>query len=218
MKIYTGQTSGDTLKQVIGLDMGIMISSSPSSLPSKEIAKTYCALDNGAFTCYRKGYPFMEDVFLKTIQDAYKKNIALDFIVTPDIIEGGEESLSFSRIWSQNQLATAPRLALVLQDGMKFSGLGSLKRFTHLFVGGSVDWKWKTADEWVKVARGEGKQIHIGQCGRFEYLMRAHELQVDSVDSTSFVVNQSFHIVQRFYDAIGKKNERNQLYLFGEVG
>ena len=215
MKIYTGQTSGDQLKKIISLGMGIMISSSPSSLPSKEIAKTYCALDNGAFTCYRKGYPFMKEVFLKTIQDAYKKNIPLDFIVTPDIIAKGMESYLYSFHWATIEpLKTAPNLALVVQDGITPGSLGSVRRWSHIFVGGTVEWKWKTAKEWIDFAHSEGKKVHIGQCGKLEYLLMAYELGADSVDSTSWTVNDSFHIVEKFYDQIGRQPERHQIYLF----
>lgn len=213
MKIYTGQTTGPTLERIIELGMGIMISSSPTSYPHSDLKRTFCALDNGAFSCYRKGYPFMKEVFMKTLSEAYKKNITLDFIVTPDIIAGGEKSLSFSNTWANNQLATAPRLALVVQDGMKYTGLGSLGRYEYIFVGGTKEWKWKTAAKWAQVARDYGKKIHIGQCGRLEYLLRAWEIQVDSVDSTSFAVNKSFDIVEEFYIQTGQK-QSIQLQLF----
>lgn len=216
MKIYTGQTSGDQLKKIISLDMGIMISSSPVATPSKEISKTFCALDNGAFSCFRKGYPFMQDIFLKTLSDAYKKNIPLDFIVCPDIVAGGKASLELSLRWANNELRTAPKLALVVQDGLTIKDIGSLGRFTYLFVGGSVDWKWKTAKEWVEFAHDNGKLCHIGQCGRIEYLERAYEIKADSVDSTSFTVNNSFHIVEEFYGRIGKTLKETQLNLFYE--
>ena len=211
MKIYTGQTSGDTLQKVIELKMGVMISSSPVSIPHKDLSKTFCALDNGAFSCYRKGYPFMEDVFLKTLSDAYKKNIALDFIVCPDIIAEGMQSLNFSKQWANNQLKTAPSLALAVQDGVTPETIGDISRFSYIFVGGSKEWKWETAKTWVEFAHANEKKCHIGQCGRVEYLLRAYELNADSVDSTSWVVNKSFHIVEQFYEIIA---EQEQFTLF----
>ena len=217
MKIYTGQTSGDQLKKIISLNMGIMISSSPTSTMSKEISKTFCALDNGAFSCYRKGYPFMADVFLKTLSDAYKKNISLDFIVCPDIIAGGIQSLNFSKKWAENELQTAPKLALAVQDGVTPKDLGSISRFTHIFVGGTKQWKWETAEKLVNFAHDNGKKCHIGQCGRLEYLERAFEIGADSCDSTSFTVNNSFHIVEELYARIGYTTKETQLNLFQEV-
>ena len=199
MIIYTGQTTATKLDKIKSLGMGVMISSNPNASPSKDLSGVPCALDNGAFTCYRKGYPFQEDIFLDTIKKCYKLNIKLDFIVCPDIIAGGRESLDFSYEWSK-RLKTTPNLALVLQDGMDVKDLTSdiLKRFTYLFIGGTVDWKWRTAETWVGFARNKNKRIHIGQCGKLKYLERAKELDVDSVDSTSFTVNDSFHIVEKY--------------------
>ncbi len=207
MKIYTGDTGGQKFNILKELGLGVMISSTPGSLPHKEIKETFCALDNGAFSCYRKGYPFMEDVFLRTLSDAYKKNIPLDFIVCPDIVAGGKDSLSLSLTWANNQLRTAPRLALVVQDGLNPKDIGhyNLKRFTHLFVGGTKGWKWKTAKQWVDYGHDNGKKVHIGQCGRLEYLLTAYQYGADSCDSTSFTVNNSWHIIEEFYEIIGKK-------------
>lgn len=215
MRIYTGQTSGEKLKPILQLKMGVMISSSPTSSPSKELNETYCALDNGAFSCYKKGYPFMADIFIKTLNSCFKNNTYLDFIVCPDIIAGGLDSLAFSLEWTNSKLLrTAPRLALVLQDGMKPKHLGSLNRFTHLFVGGSVEWKWKTAPEWTNFAHDNGKQLHIGQCGKIESLLRAYEIGADSVDSVSFTRNNKFSIVSEFYDKIGVYSDYQQPELF----
>lgn len=214
MKIYTGQCSGERLQKVLELGMGIMVSSSPVATPQKEVKQTYCALDNGAYSCYRKGYPFMKEVFLKQIADCYKKNIFLDFIVTPDIIAGGKTSFDFSLKWALNELATAPRLALVVHSGLKRSDICYLHRFTHIFIGDAENRTMETMKDWVSYARDNGKLVHIGHSGKYEDLMLAHELGVDSVDSTSWVVNNSFHIVERYYDSINYKPERQQLTLF----
>jgi len=199
VKVYTGQTTGEKLKKIIELDMGVMISSNPNTTPSKDLSRVYCALDNGAFSCFRKGYPFQADVFRQTIKACYKHNITLDFIVCPDIVCGGLDSLSFSMKWAAGELLGSPNLALVMQDGMKPQDISvgyHLKHFSYIFIGGSVGWKWKTAEEWVRFAKDNNKKVHIGQCGRLQYLERARDLGVDSVDSTSFTVNNSFHIVE----------------------
>lgn len=198
MLIYTGITSGTKLEKIINLNMGIMISSSPTTSIVKDIGKVPCALDNGAFSAFRKGYPFQEDIFLSTLKSAYKNNIKLDFIVCPDIVAGGWRSLEFSKSWA-NKLIGAPNLALVLQDGMTVHSLGDISQFSYLFVGGTVEWKWKTAESWVEFAKANNKKIHIGQCGKIEYLLKCHALDIDSCDSTSFTINDSFDIIEMFY-------------------
>jgi hypothetical protein len=198
MKIYTGNGADTESIQVRG--MGVMIPSTPDTVIRKEYKSMYCALDNGAFGCYSKGYPFQADVFRDTMRKAFKNNLSLDFIVCPDIVCGGVQSLKFSMSWAKGELLGTPNLALVVQDGMQPSHLDNyiLAYFTYIFIGGSVEWKWETAEQWVNFAHKNNKKCHIGQCGKLGYLERARELGADSVDSTSWVVNNSFHIIDEF--------------------
>jgi len=201
VKIYTGMTSGEKLDKIKERDMGIMISSSPHASVTKSMKDVYCALDNGAFSCFSNGFPFQEDIFLNTIKACYKNSIKLDFIVCPDIVQGGLTSLDFSMSWATGRLLSTPNLALVVQDGMtpKDISVGfHLKYFSYIFIGGSVRWKWGTAEDWVAFAKDNGKKIHIGQCGQIKHLVRARELKVDSVDSTSWTINNSFDIIDDF--------------------
>ena len=200
MQIYTGNAYGKKLEKVKEYGLGIMISSSPTFKPSKDFAQVPCALDNGAFVAYKKGYPFPEKVFLDTIDACYKHNITLDFIVCPDIVAGGKRSLEFSMEWAEGRLSTCPRLALVVQDGMDGAMLlrHGIERFTHIFVGGTVEWKWRTADGWCRFAHGNNKNCHIGQVGQAKYLRAASDITADSVDSTSFARNESWAILDEY--------------------
>ena len=200
MKIYTGNAYGKKLDNVIKHELGIMISSSPTFKPQKDFGQVPCALDNGAFVAYKKGYPFPEKVFLETIDECYKLNLSLDFIVCPDIVAGGEKSLEFSMKWATGKLLTAPRLALVVQDGMTTQMIDAyiLKFFTVIFVGGSVKWKWDNADKWARFAHNNNKLCHIGQVGQVMKLKFADHIQVDSVDSTSFARNETWDIIEEY--------------------
>jgi hypothetical protein len=201
MKIYTGYPGGEAKKEKVRkYGLGVMISSCPTKWPGKDLKEFDCALDNGAFACFSKGYPFMEKVFLEALDRCYKHGLKLDFIVCPDIVCGGKDSLKFSLKWADGRLATCPRLALVVQDGMEVKDLDCsvMERFSHIFVGGSVAWKWKTAHGWKLHASAYGMKCHIGQCGQLKYLNKAKNLSIDSVDSTSFVVNDSWHILDEF--------------------
>jgi hypothetical protein len=205
-------TSGLKHQKILSLGVGYMISSSPHRRPTKNLGETFCSLDNGAFPAFAKGYPFQADIFRETIKQCYKHNIKLDFIVCPDIVRGGLASLEFSMRWAKGELLGTPNLALVVQDGMTSKDITAgchLKLFTHIFIGGSVEWKWKTAEMRTKFARDNGKKIHIGQCGQLKYLEYARELKVDSVDSASIVINNSFGIIEQFLG-----NEKN---LFSEA-
>ena len=201
MKIYTGNADGESLDKVEEMGLGIMVASSATWPPRKSYSRVPCALDNGAFQCSRRGFPFMESVFLATLDKAYEVGLRLDFIVCPDIVGGGKRSLDFSLTWATGRLATAPMLALAVQDGMEPDSLIEFRvqdSFSHIFIGGSIEWKWKTVDAWVDFAHERGMKAHIGQAGRLQHLIAADRSGADSVDSTSLVRNQSWHIIEEF--------------------
>jgi hypothetical protein len=136
--------------------------------------------------------------FMTLLERCWKCGLSADFIVCPDIVAGGMDSLDFS--WSWQKRLRPARLALAVQDGMKFDIVDHLvaKAFTHIFVGGSVDWKWETAAEWVRVAHDRKMKCHIGKVGTLKNLRLAKLYGADSVDSTSWVRNDSWHIVEEF--------------------
>ena len=203
MKIYTSNAHGGHLAEVKRLGLGIMLASSPHWQPDKSHKDVSCALDNGAFQCWRKGYPFsvQAPIFRECLQRAFLVGIRLDFVVCPDIVAGGLASLEFSMGWARGELRGAPRLALAVQDGMRPQDLvnaDAISYFSHIFVGGTPKWKWATAEQWVHWAHDHGMQCHIGQCGRLHFLRRAAAIGADSVDSASIVRNNSWHIVEEF--------------------
>jgi len=212
MQIYTGATVGEKLEQIKEYGLGIMISPSPTFLPRKEWVDISCAFDNGAFQAHQRGYPFRDDNFWAALNLAYSIGISLDFLVCPDIVGGGRRSLEYSLEWAE-KLKSAPRLALVVQNDIRTKETPLRKSedmtpemlsqydiisFSHLFIGGTVEWKWQTADMWVKYAHKIGLKCHIGQCGQLKYLKFAEHIQADSVDSTSFVRNGSWSIIGEY--------------------
>ena len=211
MKIYTGTCAGIKLEKVKRNNLGIMISPSPTFEPRKAFIeeaegiiknKIPCAFDNGAFQAHAKGYPFREEAFWNCLDKCYSLGIKLDFIVCPDIVMGGKESLDFSVEWARTKLKSAPNLALAVQDGIE-PNIQDLDKYVMslydlIFVGGSVEWKWKTADKWVKFAHRFDKKVHIGQVGQARYLRFAEHIGADSVDSTSIARNNSFGIIEEY--------------------
>ena len=197
--IYTGLCGGKKLEEVKRRGLGIMISST-ERMPTSAIKGMPCALDNGAFSSYMKGKPFNEYRFLRTLDACQKHDLDLDFIVLPDIVEGGWKSINFSRSWLER--IQCDHLALAVQDGVRSEWLHRelVHEVSTIFVGGSPLWKWKTAKMWVDFAHSRGKKCHIGQCGKLEYLRKAREYGADSCDSTSFVVNNSWHILDEFIE------------------
>jgi hypothetical protein len=200
VRIYTGAAAGEKLGNLVEHGLGIMISPSPSFKPRPDFSKTFCAFDNGAFQAWRRGFPFMERFFWEALEDSYKAGVKLDFIVIPDIVAGGRPSLDFSLEFREKYLKTCANLALAVQDGIEPKNLDTfdLIGVSHIFIGGTEKWKWKTAREWSRYAKRHGKKLHIGRCGTKDGLKTAKLIGADSVDSTSIARNDAFGIVEAF--------------------
>ena len=177
-----------------------MISPSPTFAPRKDYADIPCVLDNGAYRCWEQGYPFREDAFLRTMDKCYELGIKLDFIVCPDIVAGGKKSLDFSMEWARGRLSTAPNLALAVQDGMLCDDVDQYVRefFTHIFVGGTPDWKWRTLPGWASWCQSFKLHCHVGKCGTLDKLRLCETLGVASVDSTNFSRNDTWSIIDEW--------------------
>ena len=199
MKIYTGWGYGkNKIDNIKRLNLGIMISSidiDKKILIDKEI---YFAIDNGAFQCWNRGYPFMENNFIRILELCFKNGVNPEFIVCPDIVAGGMKSFEFSLRWA-DRLVGCRNLYFAVQDGMNVSEVaGIIGDFYGIFIGGTKEWKWKTARSWIDMAHKNKKLCHIGRCGTLLALITAEELCADSVDSTNFIRHDSWDIIEKF--------------------
>ena len=212
MKIYTTSGGGASLNYYRQYDVGCMIPSPcKSNLASIRKNCDFFALDNGAFGCYRRGLPFMREYFMDTIKKTFDAGITLDFLTCPDILCAGMESLEWSLEWATGELRGVRNLALVVQPGMTPKKICHyLRPFSWIFVGGDNPWKWDTLNQWVTSARDWGMKIHVGQVGTAERLVRCDELGVDSVDSSSYMRNKSWRIIEEFRNC-------KQPTLFGDI-
>lgn len=169
----------------------------------------FFALDNGAFAAWQKGYPFLEHDFLYTLSKCYEQNIALDFIVCPDVCGGrGRASLNFSLKWAERMIP-CENLALVVSSPLEPADISfALCRFSTIFIGGGEeDWQWSTAPAWVEYAHSRSKRCHIGMCNTLAKLRLAAEIGADSVDSTVFVRNDRWDMLQEFADPMARQAE-----------
>jgi hypothetical protein len=122
-----------------------------------------------------------------------KKRATPDFVVCPDEVAKGHDSLMFSVKWIRN-LPAEGRYYLAVQDGMSLTEVELyLKWFSGLFVGGSLDWKLATSPEWVALAHKHQKPCHIGRVGTWNRIVWAARISADSIDSTSWAQNDSYH-------------------------
>jgi len=203
MKIYSGNVADPRrLEKLKEYGMGIMLSTGPdvsfqkSCLSGDKVNGIRLALDNGAFG-NRDRHIFNEFPFMFAINEILfrKRWDQLDFIACPDIVAGGLKSLEFSMDWVKR--LQCDKLYLVIQDGMTPDDVEPyLENFKGLFIGGSMPWKLSVIEKFTKFAHSHEKRIHVGQIGRLELLNQCKVLGVDSVDSTSFIRNESWHIIE----------------------
>lgn len=151
--------------------------------------RTPWAFDNGAFKDWTSEKPFDETRYLRALDALHLVcNTRPDFIVVPDLVAQGTKSLDFSLSWLpriRKAGAKAP-LYLVLQNGMDeqlLDDFGCLHEFAGLFVGGTLDWKLKTAPGWVGFAHARGLKLHVGRMGTTNRVRAAIRWGVDSIDS-----------------------------------
>jgi hypothetical protein len=118
----------------------------------------------------------------------------LDFVVVPDRVGAGLESLEFSLMWKNRLIGC--RLALAVQDGMTPDDINA-DDWDYIFVGGTPEWKWQTVEDWVKFAHDHDLRCHVGQVGTLSRMEYCRLIGVDSIDSTNFVRNDDFTAIEK---------------------
>lgn len=140
------------------------------------------AYDNGAFEDWRAGREFDAERFQADVA-TFATGPRPDFLVLPDRVAEGLSSLRMSMDWAA-QLASVPvPKYLAVQDGMTPGALpwGS---FDGVFIGGTLEWKVRTAAEWVAAAHAHGVPCHYARCGTAHRVAHAKAIGADSLDSS----------------------------------
>jgi hypothetical protein len=174
-----GQTRSRALVARLA-DLGIGEMTQPDEYPPR---RTPFAMDNAVYKTWKAGLPFDGDGFMAAIERVAASDVKPLFVVAPDIVAGGDASLVFSLSWLERLRPVAP-VYLVTQDGMSPAAVsGALFAFSGLFVGGSLPWKIRTGEEWVRLAHRHGKPCHIGRVGTPRRVKWAKRIGADSIDS-----------------------------------
>jgi hypothetical protein len=114
------------------------------------------------------------------------------------MVAGGLESLAVS-LGHADRFPAGWRRYLAVQDGMRCDDvLQYLGRFDGIFVGGTVVWKWRTAQTWIALAHDAGIPAHIGRVGTVRNYLRAAALGADSVDGSSPMRHKDFGRIDRY--------------------
>jgi hypothetical protein len=189
MKAYVGQTRATELVNVLA-SLGIGECVVRGEIPPRRTPWFY---DNGAFGDWKAKRNFdavryTRDLFRIREWDDLPEP---DFIVLPDIVAGGAESLVFSLYWLEDSMAAGVPLYLAVQDGMTEADVEATistavyegGRIDGIFVGGSLEWKLETGEAWTKFAHYYDMQCHIGRVGTADRVRWAKAIGCDSIDS-----------------------------------
>jgi len=189
MKVYSvdaGRKSDRLIMKKHGF--GLMLSSiwrDISKLP-------YFCMDNQAFGAYKNNIPYDPSRFLNNVKKCVERNKTPDFIIVPDIVAGGYDSLKFSLNWLK-KLPKRFKYYLAVQDGMEIDEVEKhLDKFSGIFIGGTMKWKKQTAKDWINLAHKYIMPCHIGRVGTKKDIIWAYELGADSIDSTSWARNNTY--------------------------
>jgi hypothetical protein len=159
------------------------------------------ALDNGAWTAFQewqKGEREKNELDV----GAFARAVSLlgkqaDFIVVPDIVQGGEESWLLSLYWleqlkRQSYLADA-KLLLAVQDGFAPDMVRPhLNERVGIFIGGGDKFKEQTLPQWGDLARERCAWLHVGRVNTTRRVALCEAAGATSFDGSSvsrFVAN-----------------------------
>lgn len=156
--------------------------------------------DCGAWFDFINGLPFNEEQFEAFLVWIELQAVSPRWILLPDIVAGGRQSLELSLRWSNRCLAVgAPLVLIAVQDGMAPNDLAPLiGPQVGIFLGGSTEWKLETAVMWGTwcaslpfrnaLARPEdpsGCYYHIARVNTLQRFILAHDAGAWSTDGSS---------------------------------
>ena len=97
------------------------------------------ALDNGAWTAHQQERPFDSTAFRTVVA---KLGADADWVVAPDVVAGGLDSLALTRYWLPWCLERCQRVLIAVQDGIVPADVeGLLSERVGIAIGGSTEWK-----------------------------------------------------------------------------
>lgn len=180
MKFYVGQTS-DRLFCEKMVELGIGECVVPGKLPPRRYPWFF---DCGTYGPWFRGEEWDAMLFERSLKVIEELKILPDFVVCPDLIAQGNDSLKHSVYWLPRVHRVAP-VYLAVQDGMDPFDVRPLLRseqFSGVFVGGTKRWKWSTLGQWVRTAHSQGVPCHVGRAASPRQIRWATSAGADSID------------------------------------
>jgi len=144
-------------------------------------------IDNGAFAAHKNDEEWDGKTYLELLSYFEAHDRDPDFAIVPDVVGDANATFERSGEWADNIPFETYQ---PVQDGMGFDEAIEFALETDssgIFVGGSTEWKRRTARDWVVEGHKAGLKVHIGRPGGVSGILAAERWGADSVDTTSFV-------------------------------
>lgn len=146
----------------------------------------HVAIDNGAWSDYQAGRPFDADAYERFLEWVEAQAGAPDFIVLPDIVAGGMESLGLSLRYLNRCAAASPLVLIAVQDGIEPADVASyVGAGVGIFLGGSTAWKLARMKAWGEFCAERGLYYHCARINTTRRMNLAIWSGADSVDGSS---------------------------------
>jgi hypothetical protein len=140
-------------------------------------------LDNGAWADYQAGVAFDEASFERLID---RMGAQADWIVLPDIVAGGLDSLRLSTRWLNRCLSLCSLALLPVQDGMTEADVSPcVGPSVGVFLGGSTPWKETTMRQWGEFCAARQLHYHVARVNTRRRFLLAAAASATSVDGSS---------------------------------
>jgi hypothetical protein len=152
-------------------------------------------LDNGAWSAHCAGERWSDAPLRQLLERARGFPTAPGWVVLPDVVGAGLESLALSLRWHAQHHALADHWLLAVQDGMSVEQVRRVVLDLDLagvFVGGSTAWKWSTLPDWTELGLDLGLLVHVGRVNSLRRAELCRDLGATSIDGSSvsrFAVN-----------------------------
>ena len=145
-------------------------------------------LDNGAWSAHQAGQPWPEAPLLRLLERVSRLERGPEWVVLPDIVGGGLESLDKSRLWHDAHGGLASRWLLAVQDGMTVEAVARAlddHGLAGVFVGGSTRWKWESLPDWAALGLDKRLLVHVGRVNSLHRAQLCRDIGVSSIDGSS---------------------------------
>ena len=148
------------------------------------------AMDNGAWGAFAGKRAWPEDTFVAM---AERHGSSADFVVVPDVVGDRDATLEQTRKWMAWCMDRVRVVLVAVQDGMTEADLPLLGERVGVFVGGSTDWKWKTAERWAQACARAGAWCHVGRVNSAKRIASCVSIDATSCDGNSSVLFPCTH-------------------------